>query len=72
MNSRSNFTHYEEKLLANHSKSKKSIEVINKNSLSGLNDDAKSLIYPGSSHTPIANYEYSLSANKQKENVYQD
>ena len=32
VNSRSNFTHYEEKLLANHSKSKKSIEVSNKNS----------------------------------------
>ena len=27
VNSKSNFTHYEEKLLANHSKSKKSIEV---------------------------------------------
>ena len=33
VNSKSNFTHYEEKLLANHSKSKKSIEVgTNKNS----------------------------------------
>jgi hypothetical protein len=41
-NSRSNFTHYEEKLLATHSKSKKSIDATGGNSKNNKNSNLPS------------------------------